>query len=82
MLLALAREPQRWWHASEFRLGEADAQRYLEQLRAAGVAAMDPDGRHQYRPASATLAAHVGMLELAYKERPVTLFRVIYALRA
>lgn len=42
VLLALAREPQRWWHPREFGISEADAQR---------------------------------------KERPVTLFRVIYALR-
>ena len=81
VLLTLAREPQRWWHPREFGISEADAQRYLEQFRVAGLTAGDPDGKHHYRPAADTLAAHVDMLALAYKERPVTLFRVIYALR-
>ena len=81
MLLALAREPQRWWHPGELGAGEAEARHYLEQFRSAGLAAGDAEGRHQYRPATGTLAAHVDMLALASKERPVTLFRVIYALR-
>lgn len=77
----MARDPHRWWHAGELGVSEADAQRYLEQFRATGLAATDASGRHQYRPADAALGAHVEMLALAYKERPVTLFRVIYALR-
>ena len=81
LLLALARDPQRWWHPGELGVFEVDARRYLEQLRATGLAASDANGRHQYRPADAALRAHVEMLALAYKERPVTLFRVIYALR-
>ena len=89
MLLALAREPARGWLTAELcaalrpgtTLSEADAQRYLDHLQASGLVAAAPDGRRQYRPANEGLASHVDMLALAYKERPVTLFRVIYALR-
>ena len=61
-------------------MSEADVARYLEQFEAAGLVAAGSDGRRQYRPAD-PLAEHVEMLAKAYKERPVTLFRVIYALR-
>lgn len=81
LLLALARDPDRWWNPGEFGVGAADALRYLEQFRAGGLVAADVNARYQYRPASEAAAAHVNMLALAYKERPVTLFRVIYALR-
>lgn len=89
MLLALAAEPERWWEPAELaaklrpaaNVSEADAQRYLEQFQAGGVLAVGPDRRVLYRPADPTLAGHVRMLAQAYKERPVTLFRVIYGLR-
>jgi hypothetical protein len=89
LLLALAADPQRWWLpadlASQLRpstvLSDTDAVRYLEQFHAGKLTAIGPDGRLQYRPATETLAQHVHMLAQAYKERPVTLFRVIYALR-
>jgi hypothetical protein len=35
----------------------------------------------RYRPASEELRMYGDMLALAYKERPVTLIRMIYALR-
>jgi len=35
----------------------------------------------RYRPATAQLDAHVRTLAKAYEERPVTLIRIIYALR-
>ena len=89
LLLALARDPQRTWLPGELArslqphstVSDADTQRYLEQFQEEGLVAAAPDGRRHYRPASETHAAHVDMLALAYKERPVTLFRVIYALR-
>jgi hypothetical protein len=62
-------------------LSESEAQRHLDQLQAARLIAVGPDGRRQYRPADEALAGHARMLAQAYKERPVTLFRVIYALR-
>lgn len=88
LLLFLSREP-RWWNAAQLASGlrpatsvsDADAARYLEQFQANGLIAVGPDKQLQYRPANDTLAAHVAMLAQAYKERPVTLFRVIYALR-
>jgi hypothetical protein len=89
VLLALAAAPERWWNAAELAarlapataVSEADVARYLEQFQAGGLVAVGPDRRMQYRPADEALAAHVGTLAQAYKERPVTLFRVIYALR-
>lgn len=44
------------------------------------MVAAGAEGRCQYRPADEALAAHTRTLALAYRERPVTLFRVIYAL--
>jgi hypothetical protein len=89
LLLVLARHPERSWLTNELTralqpatmMSDADAERYLGDFQANGLAAALPDGRRQYRPASTTLTQHVDMLALAYKERPVTLFRVIYALR-
>lgn len=89
LLLALAGEPERWWSAGELArklapgtsISESDVARYLELFQAGAVIALGPDKRVQFRPANAPIAEHVRMLALAYKERPVTLFRVIYALR-
>ena len=89
LLLALESEPQRWWRANELAaklrpstiLSEAETARYLEHFQAVGLVAPGPDRRTQFRPGGEALADHVHMLTVAYKERPVTLFRVIYALR-
>lgn len=89
VLLALSAVPGRHWDAAELAaalqpgssLSDADAGRYIEQFHAQGLVEFGPDRRVQYRPASEALAGHVTMLAQAYKERPVTLFRVIYALR-
>jgi len=89
LLLLLSRERERWWSAQEavaalqpgVSLAEADAARYLGAFQAGGLLAVGPDKRVQYRAATPALEAHVRMLEQAYRERPVTLIRVIYALR-
>jgi hypothetical protein len=89
LLLLLRRERERWWAARDAAAAlapgtlvpEADAARYLGVFQAAGLLAAAPDKRVQYRPGTETLEAHVGTLEQAYRERPVTLIRVIYALR-
>jgi hypothetical protein len=89
LLLALAGEPQRGWHAAELaaalrpatRLSEADVRRYLGEFQAAGLVAAEPEGRCRYRPGDPALAAQVHTLARAYNERPVTLFRVIHARR-
>jgi hypothetical protein len=62
-------------------LSEVDAARHFAALAAAGLVALDAEGRAKYRPASELLAARVQTLAQAYRERPVTLIRVIYALR-
>jgi len=57
----------------------ADTGRYLQQFEALGLLVRAGE-RFQYRPESEA-ARHVGTLSLAYAQRPVTLIRVIYALR-
>lgn len=89
LLLLLSRERERWWAAQEAAgallpeasLGEADVARYLGMFQASGLIAVGPDKRVQYRPGYTALDEHVRTLEQAYRERPVTLIRVIYALR-
>jgi hypothetical protein len=89
LLLLLQREPERWWTAAEAAaallpvasLSEADAARYFGIFQGSGLLAVGPDKRVQYRPGWDALAGHVRTLAQAYSERPVTLIRVIYALR-
>jgi hypothetical protein len=89
LLLLLGQEPERWWSAQEaaaalapgVSVSEADVARYFVVFQAAGVIAVGPDKRAQYRPGDEALDAHARTLALAYRERPVTLIRVIYALR-
>jgi hypothetical protein len=76
LLLSLAAEPQRSWQRADFG---ADKVGYLAQFEAAGLLQVAPDGRMRFRREDETLSAHVAMLAQAYKERPVTLFRAIYA---
>ena len=51
--------------------------KHRDGLRTAGLL----DETYRYRPGTAELAAHVATLAQAYEERPVTLIRIIYALR-
>ena len=89
LLLLLARERERWWSAQEAAAAllpgaapsEADLARYLALFQAGGLIAVGPDKRVQYRPAHSGIEAHVATLAQGYHERPVTLIRVIYALR-
>jgi hypothetical protein len=89
VLLLLQRDPQRWWSAEEVvgalapsvSLTAAAAAACLAVFQASGLAAAAPDKRVQYRPGFGELDAHVRTLSQAYRERPVTLIRVIYALR-
>ncbi|HWI36341.1 MAG TPA: hypothetical protein VNU64_07800 [Burkholderiales bacterium] len=57
------------------------AARYVSGLQAGGLVEVDNEQRVRYKPASDTLAAHVATLEKLWRERPVTLIRVIYGLR-
>jgi len=89
VLLLLHREPERWWAAEEVlgalapsvSLSGSAAAACLAVLLASGLIASGPDKRVQYRPGFGELDAHVRTLAQAYRERPVTLIRVIYALR-
>lgn len=88
LLLLLHKEPDRWWEARELstqlapgaNLSEADVQRYVDGFQQCSVAVRDPERRVQYRRAPAH-DGHVALLARLYLERPVTLFRLIYALR-
>jgi hypothetical protein len=88
VLLALSDERQRAWEARELSarlapgasLSEADVQRYLDVFQGCALVVRDAQQRVQYRPAPSH-DAHVALLARLYLERPVTLFRVIYALR-
>ena len=57
----------------------SDAARYLELFKQHGLVS-EADRRYQYLPGSPQ-AKHVDTLAQAYSQRPVTLIRVIYALR-
>jgi len=86
LLLLLAGEPAAAFRAKEAAervpaMGETEAAKILQALHANGLAMAGVDQAYQYRPATEALKAHVVMLAKAYEERPVTLIRIIYALR-
>jgi hypothetical protein len=89
LLLYLRAHPDRAWLAAEaaanlrptVQISDADAARYLESFQARGLVSAEPDKRAQFRPANEALEMYTQMLALAYKQRPVTLIRMIYALR-
>lgn len=88
LLLILAENPERSWEIDELRdrlatmavLSEADVLRNLDLLQSNELVARDADRRVRYR-SSPSVDQHVANLARLYVERPVTLFRVIYALR-
>jgi hypothetical protein len=87
LLLLLAKNPDRSWAVNELQaqlapstISDADVQRSLDALQQCAVVECDADKRVRYRP-SVTHDAQVAALSRLYLERPVTLFRVIYALR-
>jgi hypothetical protein len=60
---------------------EGDAARYLEAFREHGLVEVGEGRRFRFRSANPELVQHVRTLAQAYEERPVTLIRMIYALR-
>ena len=88
LLLAFMLDPARAWSLQEvlaslgpgIRLSAAEAARYVEGLQGRLLATVEGD-RIRYQPASEELAAHARTLQRVYRERPVTLIRLIYALR-
>jgi hypothetical protein len=76
LLLQLQADP-----AAGLRPKNAVEAKMLQSFHAAGLALAGVDQTYQYRPVNEVLQAHVAMLAKAYEERPVTLIRIIYALR-
>jgi len=74
-LLQVKDDPARPWTPPQ---GVA---RYVSGLHASGLVELDSEQRVRYKPATEVLAAHVATLEKLWRERPVTLIRVIYGLR-
>ena len=88
VLLLLAKDSQRSWDAAELRshlametsMTDAEIQRCVDALQQCAIVSRDADRRFRYK-ASPAHDAHVATLGRLYVARPVTLFRVIYALR-
>lgn len=89
LLLLLFKRQDRSWVVSELlgelssevSIGEADAGEHIEALRSHGLVEVDDEKRVRYRATSQALDTQVRTLAQAYNERPVTLIRIIYALR-
>jgi hypothetical protein len=89
LLLLLKQQAGRWWHPGEFtvalpseaRIPPAEVDRCLELLRLRGLLATDAEQRVRYAPSSTDADGMVQLLARTYRERPVTLIRMIYALR-
>ena len=89
VLLLVHRHPERWWTPVELRadlpadvnINESGIAACLDALRPHGVVEFDGERRARYHPASDEHDTHVRTLAQAYNERPVTLIRMIYALR-
>ena len=88
LLLTLFKHPERAWQPRELSaqlapiasLSETEVLRILEAFQDCALVARDGEQRVRYRAALAH-DPHLAMLARLYVERPVTLFRVIYALR-
>jgi hypothetical protein len=55
--------------------------RLVDVFRACGLVELDRHGRARFAPATPELGRHAQTLANAYRQRPVTLIRMIYALR-
>jgi hypothetical protein len=88
LLLLIFNHPNRSWKAGELSAqlaaiassSEADVERYLDFFESQGLVERDAGRLVRSRPATLD-NAHIATLARLYLERPVTLFRVIYALR-
>jgi len=89
LLLLVARQPERWWTVAEIRselpadvnMDDGGIASCLEALRARGLVEIEAQRGARYHAATEALESHVKTLARAYNERPVTLIRMIYALR-
>jgi hypothetical protein len=74
LVLLMQRAPQ----AAKIESGEST--RFAETFREKGLARLDPDGSYRF-DAQSPETLHAEILATAWRERPVTLIRMIYALR-
>jgi hypothetical protein len=89
LLLHLAAHPHSWLDPDEVMtamraagsMSDADGARYLALFQASGLLAAGGGRKLQFAAATAELGAHVATLQRVYEQRPVTLIRLIYALR-
>jgi hypothetical protein len=87
LLLLFERNPDAFWTAADAAtavggtLSAQDASRHIEQFVGSGLVQLGDDQRARYQPATPDANAMVLTLAQAYRQRPVTLIRVIYALR-
>ena len=89
VLLFAKRQRESTWTAGEIgaqlrpavAVTDAEVAKYLDALVQHGVLALGADRRVQFRPRSEEIEMYTEMLALAYRVRPVTLIRMIYALR-
>jgi hypothetical protein len=88
LLLALAKERDRWWEVGELvatlpqtdHVAVEDVWTYIDD-NWRRLVAIGSNRKVRYRPAEAELDDFVQALAMAYNERPVTLIRLIYAFR-
>ena len=88
LLLLVFKNPEAYWEPRDLSaqlapaasLSEADVQRYLDVFQQCALIGRDAERRVQYRSAPEH-DGHIATLARLYVERPVTLFRMIYALR-
>lgn len=89
LLLFIADRPDLWLDLDEslrklrpgVNITEPDAARYIEAFRDHGLVETAEGRKFRFRSTDPALLQHVRTLAQAYEERPVTLIRVIYALR-
>ena len=88
LLLLIFQNPNASWEVRDLSaqlepaasLSEADVQRYLDVFQTCALISRNADKRVRYRSAPEH-DPHIATLGRLYVERPVTLFRMIYALR-
>lgn len=88
-LLFIADRPDLWLDLGDsvrklkpgVNITDADAARYLDGFRDLGLVEVGEGRKFRLRADNTALIQHVRTLAQAYEERPVTLIRVIYALR-
>jgi hypothetical protein len=89
LLLILSAQPETWWSVTELAarlrpglmLTDSEVARYVEIFQKNRLLDSGADKRFRYRPETEQLNADVQTLTQAYRERPVTLIRMIYAFR-